>query len=65
MFSYSLAFLFLAESRALDKFAFNQRLRALIFDRLMPNWGKMDAQNQFAAIGKVIRWQSGPNKPPL
>merc|ERR1711963_639618 len=37
---------------------FNQKLHSLIFDRLIPQWNNLDAQEQMTRIGRIARWQT-------
>jgi len=41
-----------------DKELFNRNLQNLIFEKLLPTWHNLDAQDQSAIVGRVARWQA-------
>jgi len=41
---------------------FNRGLQALLFDKLLPSWRNLDAQEQMCMMGRIARWQMLVNK---
>ena len=37
---------------------FNEKLQSLIFEKLLPTWHNLDAQEQVATVGRIARWQA-------
>ena len=41
----------------LDVAAFNNNMQTLLFQKIIPQWQQLDARDQMARIGQIVRWQ--------